>query len=112
MARVKNARKTYKKKSKKLLQKSHTPEAIQHACDHQGKGQYLGEFVYGAIDGTISTFAVVAGATGATLSPVVVLILGFANLTADAFSMACSNFLSERAEREFIARERRREQAV
>lgn len=58
---------------------------------------YLGEFVYGAIDGSITTFAVVAGAAGANLPPSVVLILGFANLFADGFSMATSNFLSTKA---------------
>jgi VIT1/CCC1 family predicted Fe2+/Mn2+ transporter len=56
--------------------------------------KYLGEFVYGAMDGTVTTFAVVAGSIGATLSPTVVLILGFANLFADGFSMASSNYLS------------------
>ncbi len=44
---------------------------------------YLGEFVYGAIDGSVTTFAVVAGAAGANLSPSVALILGVANLFAD-----------------------------
>ena len=50
---------------------------------------YLGEFVYGATDGAITTFAVVAGAAGADLSPTVVLILGFANLFADGFFHGC-----------------------
>jgi vacuolar iron transporter family protein len=63
---------------------------------------YLGEFVYGAIDGAITTFAVVAGAAGANLSPAIVLILGFANLFADGFSMAASNFLSTRAKLEVM----------
>ncbi len=56
--------------------------------------KYLGEFVYGAMDGTVTTFAVVAGSIGASLSPTIVLILGFANLFADGFSMAASNYLS------------------
>lgn len=56
--------------------------------------KYLGEFVYGAMDGTVTTFAVVAGSIGAALSPTIVLILGFANLFADGFSMAASNYLS------------------
>ncbi len=56
--------------------------------------KYLPEFVYGGIDGIITTFAVIAGAVGATLSPHIVLILGFANLFADGFSMAASNYLS------------------
>ena len=52
---------------------------------------YLEEFVYGATDGAVTTFAVVAGVVGASLSPSVVLILGFANLFADGFSMAVGN---------------------
>jgi VIT1/CCC1 family predicted Fe2+/Mn2+ transporter len=56
--------------------------------------------VYGAIDGTVTTFAVVAGVVGAGLRPVVIIILGVANLAADGFSMAASNFLATRAERQ------------
>lgn len=59
--------------------------------------KYLGEFVYGAMDGTVTTFAVVASSVGATLSPTIILILGFANLLADGFSMASSNYLSTKA---------------
>lgn len=66
---------------------------------NKSQRKYLPEFVYGSIDGVVTTFAVVAGSTGAALSPVVILILGFANLLADGFSMAVSNFLSERSER-------------
>ena len=54
--------------------------------------------------------AVVAGAAGASLSSGVVIILGFANLLADGFSMACGNFLSERSQRDFIEKERKREE--
>ena len=60
--------------------------------------KYLAEFVYGAIDGSVTTFAVVAGAMGASLSSTVVLILGFANLFADGFSMAISNYLSNKSQ--------------
>ncbi len=67
---------------------------------------YLGEFVYGAIDGAVTTFAVVAGAAGASLSPEIVLILGFANLFADGFSMATSNYLSTKAKLEVIAKKK------
>lgn len=62
--------------------------------------KYLPEFVYGGIDGTITTFAVVSGALGASLSSTVVLILGFANLFADGFSMAVSNYLSTKSHRD------------
>lgn len=62
--------------------------------------EYLGEFVYGAIDGTVTTFAVVAGAAGAGLSSAVIVILGFANLIADGFSMGASSYLSKKSERD------------
>ncbi|MEM8834360.1 MAG: VIT1/CCC1 transporter family protein [Planctomycetota bacterium] len=59
---------------------------------------WIREFVYGAIDGTVTTFAVVAGSAGADLSARVVLILGVANLLADGFAMACGNYLSTKAD--------------
>ena len=62
--------------------------------------KYLPEFVYGAIDGSVTTFAVVAGAIGASLSAGIILILGFANLFADGFSMAISNYLSTKSQNE------------
>ena len=58
---------------------------------------YLPDLVYGANDGIITTFAVVSGVVGADLSERVILILGFANLVADGFSMGASNFLSRRS---------------
>lgn len=64
------------------------------------EGVYIGDFVYGANDGIVTTFAVVAGAAGAALSPGVVIILGLANLLADGFSMGSSNFLAMRSEKE------------
>ena len=60
--------------------------------------EYIGEFVYGGIDGAITTFAVVAGAEGASLGISVVVILGLANLIADGFSMSIGNFISTKAE--------------
>ncbi|MBS3089286.1 VIT1/CCC1 transporter family protein [Candidatus Pacearchaeota archaeon] len=62
--------------------------------------KYLPEFVYGGIDGAVTTFAVVAGSIGAALSPAIVLILGFANLFADGFSMAVSNYLATKSQTE------------
>lgn len=70
----------------------------------------LGDFVYGATDGAVTTFAVVAGVVGASLSPSIVLILGFANLLADGFSMAVGNYLATRTQREYIEKARKREE--
>lgn len=61
---------------------------------------WLPDFVYGGIDGAVTTFAVVAGVEGANLSLGVLLILGFANLFADGFSMATGKYLSDKANRE------------
>jgi VIT1/CCC1 family predicted Fe2+/Mn2+ transporter len=70
----------------------------------------LEDFVYGATDGAVTTFAVVAGVVGASLSPSIVLILGFANLLADGFSMAVGNYLATKAQREYIEKARKREE--
>ena len=59
--------------------------------------QYLSEFVYGGIDGSVTTFAVVAGAVGAGLDSAVIIILGFANLFADGFSMSIGAYLSNKS---------------
>jgi VIT1/CCC1 family predicted Fe2+/Mn2+ transporter len=62
--------------------------------------EYLREFVYGGIDGAVTTFAVVAGAVGANLDPMVIIILGFANLFADGLSMSIGAYLSSKSEKE------------
>lgn len=60
----------------------------------------LREFVYGGMDGAVTTFAVVTGAAGANLGVRVILILGFANVLADGFSMAVGSYLSEKSEQD------------
>lgn len=63
---------------------------------------YLSEFVYGGIDGAVTTFAVVAGATGARFDVKILLVLGFANLIADGFSMGVGSYLSTKSEQELM----------
>lgn len=77
---------------------------------HVSGGAYLKDAVYGANDGIITTFAVVSGVAGAGLDVSVVILLGLANLLADGFSMAASNYLGTKSEREFVDRERQAEQ--
>jgi vacuolar iron transporter family protein len=77
----------------------HTPEAIRERIEG-GRKEFLRDFIYGAVDGIVTTFAVVAGAAGAGLDERIVVILGVANLFADGFSMAVSNLLGSRAERQ------------
>jgi VIT1/CCC1 family predicted Fe2+/Mn2+ transporter len=63
-----------------------------------GFGHYLRDMVYGALDGVITTMAVLAGTQGASLSMRVGLILGLANLLGDGISMGASNYLGLRSE--------------
>ena len=65
------------------------------------KASFLRDFVFAADDGIITTFAVVAGSLGASLSPKIVLILGAANLFADGFAMASGNYLAVKSEEEY-----------
>jgi VIT1/CCC1 family predicted Fe2+/Mn2+ transporter len=92
------------------LEHEHTPDAIRDRLAGGAKQNYLRDFVYGGIDGAVTTFAVVAGTLGAELSPGIILILGVANLVADGFSMAASNYLGTKAEREDHQRIRRLEE--
>jgi VIT1/CCC1 family predicted Fe2+/Mn2+ transporter len=80
------------------VEDEHTPDAIRARLAEGPGTSTLRDFVYGAIDGVVTTFAVVAGVAGAGLATRVVLILGVANLAADGFSMAVSNFLGARSE--------------
>jgi VIT family len=82
------------------LRDEHTTAAVRRRLAEKRSPSYLKDFIYGAIDGTITTFAVVAGVDGANLDEAIVVILGGANLVADGFSMAASNFLGTHAERQ------------
>lgn len=62
--------------------------------------KYLGEFVYGGIDGCVTTFAVVAGSVGAGLDSAIIIILGFANLLADGFAMSVGAYLSNKTKKD------------
>lgn len=96
--------------SKQDLEGEHTPDGVAERLAEQPTGSHLGDFVYGAIDGTVTTFAVVAGAAGADLGAAVVIILGLSNLFADGFSMAVSNYLGSRAEQDRQSQARREEE--
>jgi len=63
-----------------------------------GVGHYLRDIVYGALDGVITTLAVISGVSGAGLDPRIGLILGLANLFGDGVSMGASNYLGLKSE--------------
>ena len=71
---------------------------------------HFDDFIYGSIDGAVTTFAIVAGVMGASLPSVIILILGFANLFADGFSMAAANYQASKARNEFIEMKRKQEE--
>jgi vacuolar iron transporter family protein len=108
--RVEKAQEAYRKKDLNATKRAHTKKAIEHKEKHQKeKGKYIGDLVYGALDGIVTTFAVVSGVQGAQMSNSVVLIMGFANLLADGISMGLGNYLSLKSELEYIKKERERE---
>lgn len=74
-----------------------------------GRG-LLGDAVFGAIDGAVTTFAIVAGVAGAGFSPFVIVALGIANVLADGFSMAAANFSGTKAELDNMSRIRKIEE--
>lgn len=77
---------------------------------HQSEGGFLKPIIFGGLDGILTSFAIVAGSAGGNLSTGVILILGFSNIFADALSMGVGEFLSSKAENEWILSERRREE--
>jgi vacuolar iron transporter family protein len=91
------------------LKAEHQPHIIRSRLSVKARYGYLGDAVFGAVDGCVTTFAVVAGAMGAGLEHTVVLILGFANLIADGFSMAVGNYLSTKSEGERLEQARENE---
>ncbi len=92
-----------------LKDHDHSPESIHARLSAGPDSFYLKEWVYGGIDGVVTTFAVVAGVVGAGLSPSIVIIMGLANLLADGFSMAASAYSGSRAETDNYKRLRARE---
>jgi len=80
------------------MEHEHSAEAIRKRLAAGPSHNYLRDWIYGGIDGSVTTFAVVSGVAGARLSAWIILALGFANLFADGFSMAASNFLGTKAE--------------
>ena len=73
---------------------------------------YIRELIYGANDGIITTFAVVAGVAGGGLSLQPVLIVGAGNLLADGLSMGVGNYLAIRPHESVLEVEARPQEAA
>ena len=92
------------------LREEHTEEAIAARLAAATKHSYLGDFVLGAVDGAVTTFAVVCGVAGAGLQTGIAVVLGIANVLADGFSMAVGNYLSTKSEHDLLGQARRTEE--
>lgn len=84
----------------RVLRTAHTPDAIRARLKADKSPSLVRDAVLGAMDGCVTTFAVVAGAIGGSLTEGVIIILGLANLIADGFSMAVSNYLGAKSQNE------------
>lgn len=84
------------------LYREHQPDEIRARLSAPKPTSVAADAVLGGIDGCVTTFAVVSGVIGADLPASVALVLGFANLIADGFSMAVSNYESIKTDAEYV----------
>jgi VIT1/CCC1 family predicted Fe2+/Mn2+ transporter len=76
-------------------------EALRISHEHSDvTGGWLRPAVFGASDGLVSNFALIAGVTGGSDDSKAVLLAGLAGLAAGAFSMAAGEFISVRSQAE------------
>ncbi|PTX53822.1 VIT1/CCC1 family predicted Fe2+/Mn2+ transporter [Litoreibacter ponti] len=80
------------------IEHGHSPEEITRRLSGGQPYSPLKDMIYGGIDGAVTTFAIVAGVEGAGLSHSIIVALGLANILADGFSMAASNYSGTKAE--------------
>lgn len=73
-------------------------------------GRYISDVILGANDGIVTTFVIVAGAVGAHLDPVIILVLGFANVLGDAASMGFGKYLGDKSEAQYNQAQRKQEE--
>lgn len=76
---------------------------------HRSGGNFIKSFTFGGMDGIITTFSIVSGAVGSSLTIGIVVILGLSNVVGDALSMAFGDYLSTKSEIEFQKAEKARE---
>ncbi|MEX3007230.1 VIT1/CCC1 transporter family protein [Hoeflea sp. TYP-13] len=82
----------------------HSRDEIRRRLSRPLSRGYLRDFIYGGIDGAVTTFAIVAGVEGAGFSRSVIIVLGVANILADGFSMAAANYSGTKVDVDNIRR--------
>ena len=97
-------------KNEDKLIREHHPDFIRKRLSSKPKTQNISDAVLGGIDGCVTTFAVASSVVGAGLPASIALIMGFANLFADGFSMAVSSYESINTEIEYVDKIRRKEE--
>ena len=108
--RIDKARDAFSKHDKVAAVHIHHTSQSAALEEHGGEGaQYVGDIIYGGLDGIITTFAIVSGVAGAQLESGIILVLGLANLIADGFSMAAGAYLSLKSEQAYYDKEKERE---
>ena len=85
-----------------ILEKDHTVAEVKRRLSEPVRHSYLSDAVLGGVDGCITTFAIVSSSVGMGLPSVAVLILGIANIVADGFSMAASNYQAVVSRRDYL----------
>jgi VIT1/CCC1 family predicted Fe2+/Mn2+ transporter len=110
--RLENARNAFDKKNQKASAALHEIGEIRKDAEERhgsDSSKYIGNMVFGGLDGIMTTFAVVSGVAGAQLNPAIIIIMGLANLFGDGFSMGLGAFLSRKSEKEYYDHEYERE---
>lgn len=90
---------TASRETRARAEREHEHERVQH--EHSDvTGGWLRPAVFGASDGLVSNFALIAGVTGGNADSKTVLLAGLAGLAAGAFSMAAGEYVSVRSQAE------------
>jgi len=104
------ARAAYEAGDPDAVRAAHSSGPREHNEEHaSGGGRYVKSMVFGGLDGIITTFAIVAAVAGSGMSARVVVLMGLANLIADGLSMGLGDFLSSKAELDYVLWEKKRE---
>ncbi|KAH9599513.1 Ccc1 family [Trypanosoma melophagium] len=107
---IAKARLAFKNGDIEMSRREHEKRLPHTEFHSSAAADYIKSVIFGGLDGIMTTFAIVSAAVGSNSNYVTVLIFGFSNVIADAFSMGFSEYVSGEAERENALSERRREE--